>query len=127
MAERIREAMGSMSPAELARAAKVTPGAVTQWLDGTTKSLKAEKAGLLEVATGYRASWIVTGKGAKKVHDAAAPQAPGSPFSRLSPAEWEALGPVGQAIVEDVAVTKARDLLREQGSSKQQRRANGRP
>jgi SOS-response transcriptional repressor LexA len=65
--ERIREAMGKMSPADLARAAEVTPGAVTQWLDGTTKSLRAEKAARLEAATGYRASWIVTGKGPKLV------------------------------------------------------------
>jgi SOS-response transcriptional repressor LexA len=54
-----------MTPAELARAAKVTPASVTFWLDGTTKSLKAEKAALIEQATGYRASWIVTGKGPK--------------------------------------------------------------
>lgn len=67
MAERIREAMGEMSPADLARAAKVTPGAVTQWLDGTTKSLRGEKAALLEAATGYRAAWIATGRGPKKV------------------------------------------------------------
>jgi SOS-response transcriptional repressor LexA len=65
--ERIREAMGKMSAADLARAAGVTPGAVTQWLDGTTKSLRAEKAARLEVATGYRAAWIVTGKGPKLV------------------------------------------------------------
>lgn len=70
LAERIREAMGSMTPAELARAAEVTPASVTFWLDGSTKSLKAEKAALLEVATGYRASWIVTGKGPKRVAEA---------------------------------------------------------
>jgi phage repressor protein C with HTH and peptisase S24 domain len=67
LAERIREAMGAMTPAELARAAQVTPASVTFWLDGTTKSLKAEKANLIEQATGYRASWIVTGKGPKRV------------------------------------------------------------
>lgn len=66
LAERIREAMGEMSPAELARRAKVTPGAVTQWLDGTTKSLRGEKAAQLEVATGYRATWLATGSGPKK-------------------------------------------------------------
>lgn len=70
LAERIREAMGDMSAADLARAAKVTGGAVTQWLDGTTKSLRADKAALLEAATGYRASWIVTGRGPKRVEDA---------------------------------------------------------
>lgn len=66
LAERIKEAMGDMTAAELARQAKVTPGAVTQWLDGTTKSLRGEKAALLEAATGYRATWLATGKGPKK-------------------------------------------------------------
>lgn len=58
-----------MTPAELARACKVTQASVSFWLDGSTKSLKAEKAALIEQKTGYRASWIVTGKGPKKVED----------------------------------------------------------
>ena len=73
LAERIKEAMGTRTPAELARAAKVTPAAVTQWLDGTTKSLKAEKAALLEAETGYRAGWIVTGRGPKRLTDTGEP------------------------------------------------------
>lgn len=67
LADRIREAMGDMSAAEIARATGKTPGAVTQWLDGTIKSLKAETAARLEAATGYRATWLVTGKGEKKI------------------------------------------------------------
>lgn len=63
--DRIREAMGALKPSELARAADVTNAAVTMWLDGTTKSLKAETANKIEIATGYRAAWIVTGKGPK--------------------------------------------------------------
>lgn len=59
--------MGAMSAADIARATGKTPGAVTQWLDGTIKSLKAETAARLEAATGYRATWLVTGKGAKRV------------------------------------------------------------
>lgn len=35
------------------------------------------------------------------------------PFDRLTREDWDALGPKGQAIVEDVAVTKARELLAE--------------
>jgi len=66
LADRIREAMGDMSAADIARATKKTPGAVTQWLDGTTKSLKAETAAMLQAATGYSASWLATGKGQKK-------------------------------------------------------------
>jgi hypothetical protein len=35
------------------------------------------------------------------------------PFKRLTQEQWDALGTVGQAIVEDVALMKARDLLAE--------------
>lgn len=73
--DRIREAMdgAGMSPADLARATKRTPGAVTQWLDGTTKSLKAETASRIEQATGYCATWIATGKGPRKLTEQRAP------------------------------------------------------
>jgi SOS-response transcriptional repressor LexA len=67
LSDRIKEAMGGLKPAELARAADVTNAAVTMWLDGSTKSLKAETANKIEMATGYRAAWIVTGKGPKLV------------------------------------------------------------
>ena len=66
----------NLSAADLARATKKTPGAVTQWLDGTIKSLKAETANMMELATGYRAMWLVTGKGPKKVISAAVDPAP---------------------------------------------------
>lgn len=39
------------------------------------------------------------------------------PFKRLSRQEWEQLGPL-QAVVEDVAVTKARELLQELGTTR---------
>jgi phage repressor protein C with HTH and peptisase S24 domain len=68
--DRIREAMGTMSPADLARAAQVTPATVTFWLDGTTKAIKGEKAVLLEKNTGYRANWLISGKGPKLVEAA---------------------------------------------------------
>lgn len=67
LSERIREVMGKMSQADLARMAGVTDATVTFWLDGTTKSIKGEKAVLLERGTGYRASWIISGKGPKRV------------------------------------------------------------
>lgn len=62
---RIRFAMeaAGLSPAELARATKATPGAVSQWLKGTVKSLKAETAAQIEKATGINARWIATGEG----------------------------------------------------------------
>lgn len=65
LAARIKEAMGERSSADIARATGKSPGAVTQWLDGTIKSLKADTATKLEIATGYRASWLVTGRGPK--------------------------------------------------------------
>lgn len=71
LSERIKEARDSagMSNAALARATGRSQGAVTQWLDGTVQSLKADTAAQIERATGYRATWLVTGKGAKRVED----------------------------------------------------------
>lgn len=59
-----------MSPAELARAADVSAATVTFWLSGATKSIKGENAVLLERATGYRANWLISGKGPKRVESA---------------------------------------------------------
>lgn len=87
LAERIAEAMGEMSAADFARAVKVSPSAVTHWLNGATKTLKAKTANLMEAATGYRASWIVTGKGPKKVSDTAVPSPPGTTLEPLNEVE----------------------------------------
>ena len=65
LAKRISEAMGEKSPADIARATKRTESAVSQWLDGTTKSLRGETAAMLESATGFRAAWLISGKGPK--------------------------------------------------------------
>lgn len=67
LADRIREAMGSMSQADFARAVKRTESAVTFWLDGRTKSLKGDTAARIEAATGYSSMWLVNGKGPKRV------------------------------------------------------------
>lgn len=67
LSDRIKEAMGEMSAADLARAVDVSPAAVTFWLDGTTKSIKGETAVKLERATGYRANWLINGKLPKRV------------------------------------------------------------
>lgn len=76
LANRIREAMGERTQADIARATKKTEGAVTQWLDGTTKSLRAETAALLEAATGYRAGWLATGRGPKLASESNVAAAP---------------------------------------------------
>jgi transcriptional regulator with XRE-family HTH domain len=71
LADRIREAFGTeVRPADIARATNCSRGAVTQWLNGSVHSLRAETATLMELATGYRASWIVSGKGPRKVGEA---------------------------------------------------------
>jgi transcriptional regulator with XRE-family HTH domain len=71
LSERIKEAKESagLSNADLARATGRSQGAVTQWLQGSVVSLKADTAAQIERATGYRASWLVTGKGPKRVDD----------------------------------------------------------
>ncbi|HWT21662.1 MAG TPA: S24 family peptidase [Variovorax sp.] len=71
LSERIREAMDASgkSAAELARATNKTAGSVSQWLDGTIKSIKADTAAALESATGFRSTWLATGKGPKLVSE----------------------------------------------------------
>lgn len=65
LADRIREAIGDRSPSDVAAAVKLSRGAVSLWLSGGIKSLKAETASKLEALTGYNATWIATGKGDK--------------------------------------------------------------
>lgn len=69
LAGRIKEVMGEVPPGEFAKACGVSAGAVTQWLKGDTKTLKAEPVAHMEARYGYRASWIVLGKGQKKLAD----------------------------------------------------------
>lgn len=67
MADRIRDAIAhsGKSKSKIASEVGVSPGAVTQWLNGGTKTLKAETASALGRATGVRATWLVLGKGPK--------------------------------------------------------------
>ncbi len=67
LAERIREAIShsGKNQAQIATETGKSPGAVTQWLDGSTKSLRADTAEALERATGFSATWLVTGRGPK--------------------------------------------------------------
>lgn len=69
LASRIKEVMGDMTPSDFAAACGVSPASVTFWLNGDTKALKAEPVANMEARFGYRASWIVTGKGPKKIAD----------------------------------------------------------
>jgi transcriptional regulator with XRE-family HTH domain len=67
--DRVLEAIdkSEKTKAEIARACSVTNAAVTHWISGDTKNMKADTALALEEATGYRARWILYGKGTKKV------------------------------------------------------------
>ena len=67
--DRIKEALegSGMSPAEFSRAANVSQSAINQLTEGKTKSLKADTAAQIEIATGYKATWLALGKGQKKV------------------------------------------------------------
>jgi hypothetical protein len=52
---------------DMAKAAGVSSGAVSQWISGETKSLKASSAHGLEKLTGWRSEWWSTGKPPKEV------------------------------------------------------------
>lgn len=67
LSERILEAMGERSKADFARAIGVSNSAVTFWLNGETKSLKAQVAQKMEAVTGRRADWIINGRLPKQV------------------------------------------------------------
>lgn len=63
--ERLMWAMGreKIRQAELARRLKITRGAVSLWLDGTTKSLEGENLTRAAGALGVNPHWLATGEG----------------------------------------------------------------
>lgn len=65
--DRIREVMEStnMTKSQFARAMGVSRGAVSQWLEGDIKGLRASTASKMEKLSGFSYKWIVTGRGAK--------------------------------------------------------------
>jgi transcriptional regulator with XRE-family HTH domain len=63
LADRLRDAMGDeISGSDLARACGVSPAAVSKWLDGQTKELKAANYVDAARALGVREEWLRTGK-----------------------------------------------------------------
>ena len=101
LAARIREVMGERTPGEFARLCEVTPASVTFWLSGDTKTLKAEPVARMETATGYRASWIVFGKGTKRID-----QPPEMPWRLSEEVRQKVL------ILRDEELSQLEDLLR---------------
>jgi hypothetical protein len=101
LAARIREVMGERTPGEFARLCEVTPASVTFWLSGDTKALKAEPVARMELATGYRASWIVFGKGARKID-----QPPETPWRLSEDVRQKVL------LLRDEELSRLEDLMR---------------
>lgn len=63
LADRLKDAMGTeISASDLARSCNVSPAAVSKWLDGRTKRLKAETLAAASRALGVREEWLRTGK-----------------------------------------------------------------
>ena len=69
--ERIARAIrdSGKSKSEIAKLCDVAPSAVTQWINGESKTLKAESVFALAKATGYRAEWLTFGVGPERDHD----------------------------------------------------------
>ncbi|MBT8766708.1 LexA family transcriptional regulator [Metapseudomonas boanensis] len=57
---------------EVADECGVAPSAITQWINGETKALKAESVFALAKATGFRAEWLANGTGPEREGDIAA-------------------------------------------------------
>ena len=66
LSNRIQEIVAAgYKKAEVARAAGKSPAAVTQWISGETKEIKADSAAGIQKVTGFSAVWIATGQGPK--------------------------------------------------------------
>lgn len=107
--DRIQEAIdqSEKTKAEIARNCGVTNAAVTQWLSGDTANLKADKALALEIATGYRAQWILTGRGPKKLADQFWPFG-GIPIERFERLDEKGRGYVDAKLEEAIEVWEER-------------------
>lgn len=66
------------------------------WFDGILPPIAKVDIAQAQVARAAKAAW---------------------PFTRMSQAQWESMNPLQQAIVEDAAVSKARELLQERASA----------
>jgi transcriptional regulator with XRE-family HTH domain len=106
--DRIREAMeaANLKPVDLARKTKRTNSAVTQWLDGSIRSIKGVTAALIEQATGYSSTWITTGRGPRLARDRTAANTPypdtacetGTRYTTRSATLREAIDTLAEAI-----------------------------
>jgi hypothetical protein len=87
---------------DIAKAAGVTNTTINLWLTGTVRSLKLEYAVGIEAAFGYRAVWLVLGKGPKLVSD--------GPATSGVPAEsWPFSAPYGDYLSLSMRARKQLD------------------
>lgn len=99
--ERIARAirLSGKSKSEIAKLCNVAPSAVTQWISGESKTLKAESVFALSKATGFRAEWLTFGTGHEHDDDGL----PGSPSEKdyaLIP-QYSAKGASGAGYMND--------------------------
>ena len=94
--ERIARAikLSGKKKGEIAKACDVANSAVTQWIDGTTKSLKPSSMYALAAITGFNAKWLAIGEG---------PERPSEPNAELIGAmsAWDSSTPLGD---DEVAI-----------------------
>jgi transcriptional regulator with XRE-family HTH domain len=77
LAERIKQVMDEQNiqtAAQLAKIARVTNQAVSQWVNNSTKTMDAKAAFRLQKLYGYSAEWLFDGTGPKRLDDAAREQ-----------------------------------------------------
>lgn len=73
--ERIAKAIAGsgLKKGEVAKVCGVANSAVTQWINGDSKSLKPENLFALAKATGFNAQWLATGEGPERAQEHDAP------------------------------------------------------
>lgn len=99
--ERIAHAIetSGKSKSEIAKLCDVAPSAVTQWINGESKTLKAESVFALAKATGYRAEWLTFGIGPER-DEGAAPSEPDEKDYAVIP-QYTAKGSSGSGYMND--------------------------
>ncbi len=101
--ERIARAiqLSGKKKGEIATECGVAPSAVTQWIDGSVKSMKPENLFALAKATGFSAHWLATEDGPeRREEDDAAGNPPSSDDYALIP-QYTAKGSSGNGYLND--------------------------
>lgn len=77
LSERLKQALkrAEMKPAELARRARISRGAVSLWMKGVTKSIEGENLTRAAAALDVNPHWLATGEGQRDIKQFEAPEA----------------------------------------------------